>query len=199
MADEFDVEAKFLKSGRNRGTENAGLAVLLQDGRFQAVPRDLKRLILAELGAPGAPPQAFDAVMTSASTGPITAVTLPSELPGLLLVEMKTTRKPIKDTRLEGFFFGVTESELNLASQLGDHYAFAFVVLNSENAFGRPFFVLLSLSQLEQRIRSKRTQFQVTLGRGIADLLAPMGSGPGILIEAKAPLDELPGDSRLEL
>jgi hypothetical protein len=191
VADQELVEAKFLKSGRNRRTENAGLSVLLRDPRFQSLPLDLKIQILAELGAAGSPPQAFDAVMTPTSAGPITSIALPTQLPSLTLIEMKTTQKPIRDTRLEGYFFGVTQSELDLASRLGDRYAFAFVVLNSANVFGHPFFVILSLEQLEQRIRSKRTQYQVTLGRGIADLMVPIGSGPGTLIPAIAsPRDE---------
>ena len=81
---------------------------------------------------------------------------------------------------MEGFFFGVTESELNLAEKLGDRYLFAFVVLNSANVYKEEFFVLLTLDQLNARIRSKRTQFQVTLARGQANVEAPFGIGPGI-------------------
>jgi hypothetical protein len=57
------VEEKFLKSGRNRQTENAGLVVLLRDPRFKVVERALKASLLASLGAGGFPVQAFDAVM----------------------------------------------------------------------------------------------------------------------------------------
>jgi hypothetical protein len=96
---------------------------------------------------------------------------------------MKTTRKPIQNSRLEGFFFGVTESEMNLAARLGDRYLFAFVVLNDANKYGTQFFTLLTVEQLNERIHSKRTQFQVTLARGARELSAPYGSGPGVLIE----------------
>jgi hypothetical protein len=75
----------------------------------------------------------------------------------------------------------VTESELNLAAKLGNRYLFAFVVLNSANVFGEEFFVLLTLEQLNARIRSKRTQFQVTLARGQVNVEAPFGFGPGVL------------------
>jgi hypothetical protein len=183
MADEsLDVESKFLKSGRNRRTENAGLAVLLRDARFQYVPRDLKRRMLEALGAPGAPVQAFDAVMTRSPQDPITLLTLGATIPDVVLVEMKTTRKPIRDESLGGFFFGVTESELTLAERLGDRYYFAFVVLNNDNVFGSEFFVLLSYEELNRRIRSKRTQFQVTLGRDARGMEEAFAVGPGNLI-----------------
>jgi hypothetical protein len=177
------LESKFLKSGRNRRTENAGLAVLLRDSRFQAIPRDLKRVILDHLGVPGGPVQAFDAVMTTAKVDPITGFSLPSELDTLLLVEMKTTQRPIRDSRLEGFFFGVTDSELTLADRLGDRYLFAFVVLNKQNVYGTEFFVLLTSKQLNERIRTKRIQYQVTLSRGVAYPAGPFGVGPGVLVE----------------
>jgi hypothetical protein len=183
VADDSEQEAKFLKSSRNRKTENAGLVVLLRDSRHQVIPVDLKRNLLVEIGAPGAPHQAFDAVRTDEPTDPITPLNLRQLAPSIRLVEMKTTRKPIQDTRLQGFFFGVTESELNLAARLGDRYLFAFIVLNTDNRYGREFYTLLTVDQLNERIHSKRTQFQVTLARGTREVSAPYGSGPDILIE----------------
>jgi hypothetical protein len=76
---------------------------------------------------------------------------------------MKTTKKPIKDASLAGFFFGATQREYDLAAKLGDRFRFAFVVLNSANIYGKPFGVLLTLSELEERTRSKRIQYQVNL------------------------------------
>ena len=183
MADEQDQEAKFLKSGLNRKTENAGLAVLLRDTRYQTLPVALKREVLERLGAPGAPHQAFDAVRTDEPERPITALNLSGVLGSMRLVEMKTTRKPIQDDRLQGFFFGLTQSELGLAERLGDRYLFAFIVLNTHNRYGHEFFALLTLDQLNERIHSKRTQFQVTLSRAAREVSAPYGSGPGTLIE----------------
>jgi hypothetical protein len=48
-----------------------------------------------------------------------------------------------------------------MAEALHDKYLFAFVVLSSENDYGRPFAVLLSLAEVDARTRSKRVQFQV--------------------------------------
>ena len=176
--DKPELESKFLKSGRNRRTENSGLAVLLRDPRFQVVDRSLKPILLEALGAPGSPIQAFDAVMTESPTEPITALNLRSHLHQLRLVEMKTTQKSIKDDRLEGFFFGVTESELSWPtssaidtySRLWSSTRITSTAPNSSTSSG-----------LNARIRSKRTQFQVTLARGISEIEAPYGTGPGPL------------------
>jgi hypothetical protein len=74
---------------------------------------------------------------------------------------MKATRKPIHDAALNRFFFGVTKNEIHLAEMLGDRFLFAFVVLNSENVFGRPFARLLTLEELRERTKPWRTQYQV--------------------------------------
>lgn len=44
---------------------------------------------------------------------------------------------------------------------LGNRFNFAFVVLNSDNDYGAPFFVLLTLDQVEARTRTQRIQYQV--------------------------------------
>jgi hypothetical protein len=92
---------------------------------------------------------------------PITASNVAFHLPTLRLVEMKSTRKAIKDANLNGFFFGATEREYDMAAAMGERYLFAFIVLNSANVYGQPFAVLLTLAEVAQRTRAKRTQFQV--------------------------------------
>ena len=129
------------------------------------------------------PHQAFDAIRLPEPGILLTALNISQLAPSIRLVEMKTTRKPIRDVRLQGFFFGVTESEMKLADALGDHYVFAFVVLNTDNVFAQEFFVLLTADQLRERIHSQRTQYQVTLTREIRELSAPYGTGPEILVE----------------
>ena len=157
-----EPEAKFGKSMRNRGTESAGLRLLLADARFQQVDLLTKRHVLASLPASGAfGIQTFDAVMTPEPADPITAATPQNVLDSLTLIEMKTTLKPIKNAALNGFFFGATEREYTMAEALGDRYQFAFVVLNDDNVYGSPFAVLLTLSQVEERTHAKRLQYQV--------------------------------------
>jgi hypothetical protein len=62
---------------------------------------------------------------------------------------------------LNGFFFGATEREYEMARTLGERYLFAFVVLSGANEYGRPFAVLLTLDEVERRTRKRRVQYQV--------------------------------------
>jgi hypothetical protein len=155
------------KSKRNRVVEKAGLHdVLLKDLRFQAPTTETKKAILKALGLGDTKfygPQSFDAIMLPQPTEVIDETTLPRHLEQIVLVEMKTTKKPIKDAGLAGFFFGATQREYDLAAKLGEKFRFAFVVLNTANAYGKPFAVLLTLQELEHRTRAKRIQYQVNL------------------------------------
>lgn len=161
---------KFEKSGSNRRTENKGLSLLLADSRFQVLDTPTKRKVIELLPVEGEfGIQTFDAVMSPSPVERIDGSSIERLLPSLTLVEMKTTRKPIKDASLNGFFFGATEREYDMARALGDRYAFAFVVLNEDNVYGRPFAVLLSLKQVEERTRAKRTQFQVNFRADISE------------------------------
>ncbi len=155
------------KSKRNRVVEKAGLQdVLLKDPRFQAPSTETKKALLKALGLGDTKlygPQSFDAIMLPQPSELIDETTLPRYLEQIVLIEMKTTKKPIKDAGLAGFFFGATQREYDLAAKLGDKFRFAFVVLNSVNAYGKPFAVLLTLPELEHRTRAKRIQYQVNL------------------------------------
>jgi hypothetical protein len=155
------------KSKRNRVVEKAGLHdVLLKDPRFQAPSTETKRHILRALGLGDSKlygPQSFDAIMVLPDAPIITTANLADHLGQTVLIEIKTTKKPIRGPNLAGFFFGATQREYDLAEKLGDRFRFAFVVLNSDNIFGKPFAVLLSLNELEVRTRSKRIQYQVNL------------------------------------
>ena len=159
--------SQFTKSRTNSATEKLWLSVLLTDPRFQSVNLACKYRILeliaeAGLGSGAFGHQTFDAVMLPKPTSPLTADNVDGFFDQLTLVEMKTTRKPIKDAALNGFFFGATERERAMAKALGDRYRFAFVVLNENNVFGRPFAVLLPLEEVERRTREWRVQYQVS-------------------------------------
>jgi hypothetical protein len=154
--------SKFEKSGINKRTEKEGASLLLRDPRFQLVDLATKRRILELINIPGAfGTQTFDLVMTTAPAPPITHENVDEYFPTLTLVEMKTTKGAVTDQALRGFFFGATEREYAMAKALGPRYCFAFVVLNETNTFGKPFAVLLSLEEVEQRTRTRRVQFQV--------------------------------------
>ena len=176
----FVVDNKFGKSKSNQGVQKAGLSLLLTDGRFQVADLATKRRILELIGKSdrfGA--QTFDAVMTPEPAPPITAENVDGLFGDLRLIEMKTTKKPIQDDSLQGFFFGATEREYDMARTLGPRYLFAFVVLNSFNAYGKPFAVLLTLDEVERRTRSRRVQYQVNFESNLSTV---GGAGPGWLV-----------------
>ena len=182
-----ETEVKFGKSRSNRRVENAGLALLLEDARFQAVDTPTKRLIVERLPVKGEfGIQTFDAVMTPEPTEPLTVSNIQAHLPSLRLVEMKTTKKAIKDENLNGFFFGATGREYAMAEALGAKYVFAFVVLNSDNIRNRPFFILLTLEEVERRTRARRVQYQVNFRSDIvSDPEVPAEIGPRVFRAAE--------------
>lgn len=158
---------RYRRSLDNLKVQSEGLSMLLADPRFQAPPLSVKRLLVESMGfAAGGSygARTFDAIMTQRPEETLTTWNLERMLPTLRLIEMKTSRKPVPDASLRNFFFGATKNEYDLAELLGDRYLFAFVVLNDNNVYGRPFVVLLTLAQVEARTRSKRIQFQVNLG-----------------------------------
>lgn len=160
------TEREHKKSKANRAVEDAGLIVLLRDKRFQAPSTELRKSIIRHLGLDGTKDyghRSFDAIMTPKLGHEVKEDNLSLHIDDIVLVEMKTTEKPIKDANLFGFFFGATEREFKLAEKLGDRYKFAFVVLNDNNIYGKPFAVLLSLEELKPRIRSDRIQRQINL------------------------------------
>ena len=156
------TNSKFTKSLANSGTEKAGISLLLADQRFQVPNLATKRRILELIGKSEAfGTQTFDAVMTPRAEPPISVENVDGLFPDLRLIEMKTTRKPIQNASLNGFFFGATEREYDMARTLGERYLFAFIVLNSANEFAQPYAVLLTLDEVERRTRKRRTQYQV--------------------------------------
>jgi predicted LPLAT superfamily acyltransferase len=155
-------EPELSASQKRLGTESDGLSVLLEDKRMQALDLSTKKRILELLMVSGAfKPQSFDAVMTIKPAPPLTVNNIEDHIDELTLIEMKTTRAAIKNAALNSFFFGATDNEFQMAKALKDRYAFAFVVLNDDNDYGHPFFVLLTLEQLQAKTRTSRIQYQI--------------------------------------
>ena len=161
---------KHERSRANQQVERSALDLLLTNPRIQAPGPLVRKALLLALGVTGNfGARSFDCVLTEHPSPPLSEEGLVGSLDTLRLVEMKSTKAPIRSTALNGFFFGATAREFDLAKELGDKYLFAFVVLNSGNDYGRPFAVLLTLAQLEARIRTKRVQFQVNLRTDIPE------------------------------
>ena len=165
MTSAGDDDSRFTKSRRNQGVQRTGRDLLLTDRRFRDVSLATKRQIIRLIGKQdGFGTNSFDLVMLPTQVTSIDQVDESTVEPlwsQLRLVEMKATRKSIKNAALNSFFFGVTANEIRLAELLGEKFLFAFVVLNGENDYRRPFARLLTLPELRERTRPWRTQFQV--------------------------------------
>ncbi len=172
-------DATFDKSRSNRRTEKHGVTVVTRDPRFQWVAPGVRRAILNRLGVPQTfSDRVFDVVMTERPRPSLTLESLDDVMDELRLIEIKVTQKVIHDEALGGYFFGATKNEFDVAELLGEKYLFALVVLGAANKYGDDFFVLLTLPELESRIKSKRLQYQVTLERGLTYERTKYGVGP---------------------
>jgi hypothetical protein len=164
------MEAKFTKSKVGHATELKAHDFVLQDPRFQKPKKETKALILELLGVKGDWTQkTFDLVMTDQPVEPLTIDNAPQHIDMITLVEVKATKTAIRNCGLSNFFFGSTEKQYLLAAALGPRYRYAFVVLNENNDYQRPFFCLLGSQDVLEGTRPKRTQFQVNFKSRLAD------------------------------
>jgi hypothetical protein len=154
-------EASYGKTKLNNVSEDSALKVLLEsNASFQRPDSKARKRILALLGAEEFSHRAFDLVQTDVPMPPLTAENVAQSIDAITLVEVKATKKAIADENLHGFFFGATDNEYRLAARLGNRFKFAFVVLTPRDE-RPPFFVLLTLREVEARTRTKRIQYQV--------------------------------------
>lgn len=155
-------EASYGKTKLNNVKEDSALLVLLgADERFQKPDSKTRKRILELLGAAEYSARAFDLIETDGPLPPITSENVAQYIHAIRLVEVKATKAAIEDENLHGFFFGATDNEYRLAAKMGERYRFAFVVLSPSER--PPFFVLLTLAEVEERTRTKRVQYQVNL------------------------------------
>lgn len=156
-------EASYGKTKLNNVKEDSALNVLLQsNASFQRPDSKTRKKILELLGLSEYSSRAFDLIQTDIPLPAITAANAHEHLDSIRLIEVKATKAAIEDENLHGFFFGATDNEYRLAAKLGDRYKFGFVVL-SPKAARPPFYVLLTLKEVEERTRTKRVQYQVNL------------------------------------
>lgn len=141
---------------KNNVTENEAVAFLLsQDYRFRVPMKDERKIILQALNLPSSFSRAFDLVLFPASyEGNMDE----DSLKDAILIELKTTRKYLPNNP-DGFFFGATENEFQLARMLGVRYRFCFVSLHAESLS----YALLTLEEVEGKIKTKRIQYQINL------------------------------------
>jgi hypothetical protein len=162
IARELAYVARFKKSERNHALERSARDFILLHARFQRPTSAVKRRILEELGFAGAFTAAsFDLIMTTQPQPRLQLAEIPAALDQITLIEMKTTAKPVQNVSLAGYFFGTSETQYNLADMAGSRLRWAFVVMNAENDYGRPFFTLLTTDEVRESTRNRRVQFQV--------------------------------------
>jgi hypothetical protein len=142
----------------NNKSEKEALTFLIEsDINFLNPDKESRKIIMELLGIDKKFSRAFDLILIPGHTNLDQVIKL-KRLEDIVLIELKTTKKKLVNLPT-GFFFGATESEFNLAKQLGQQYKFCFVSLHNESKN----YVLLTLEELNKVIKNKRIQYQINL------------------------------------
>ena len=142
----------------NNLSEKEAISFLLStDINFINPDKESRKIIMNLLNIDKKFARAFDLILIPGHTNLEQIITL-QNVENIILIELKTTKKKLLNNP-KGFFFGSTESEFKLASQLGDNYKFCFVSLHPESKG----YTLLTLDELNLIIKTKRIQFQINL------------------------------------
>jgi hypothetical protein len=150
----------FIITISNNLTEREGIDYLTRHATgFFYVDSLTRKLILDLLGQAKSFARAFDVVyIPRYEDSTLTAGIIEAHLDEIILVELKVTKKFLPENP-KGFFFGATENEFNFGKRLGDKFRFCFVCLNPLSQS----FSMLTLEDLEKRIRTRRIQYQINL------------------------------------
>ncbi len=142
----------------NNTSEKEAIQFLIEsDERFIYPDKRSRKLIMELLNIEKKYSRAFDLVLIPGHTNLEDIIKL-NKSDEIILVELKTTKKKLVNNP-SGFFFGVTQNELDLAKLFEDQFRFCFVSLHPETKG----FKLLNLSELNERIQNKRIQYQINL------------------------------------
>ncbi len=142
----------------NNKSEKEALAFLVEsDINFLNPDKESRKIIMDMLHIDKRFSRAFDLILIPGYTNLEQVIKL-NKIEDIILVELKTTKKKLSNLP-SGFFFGATESEFDLARQLGNRYKFCFVSLHNESRG----FALLTLEELNNIIKTKRIQYQINL------------------------------------
>jgi hypothetical protein len=144
----------------NNITEKEGVLFLLDNHTgFFKIDLETKKELLDLLKIERRYLQSFDLIYVPDMVGKsIDSNFLKTYLEDIIFVELKTTKKYLPENP-KGFFFGATENEFNFGKILGNKFLFCFVTLNEK----APSFVLLTIEELDNKIRNKRIQYQINL------------------------------------
>lgn len=150
----------FVITVSNNITEKEGVNFLLENYTgFFKVDLHTKKELLDLLNIEHRFLQSFDLIYVPEMVGKIADTGfVQTYLEDILLIELKTTKKYLPDNP-KGFFFGATENEFNFGKILGSRFRFCFVSLNERGSS----YALLTLDELEGRIKNRRIQYQINL------------------------------------
>lgn len=141
----------------NKSEKEAIEYVISQNNNFILPDKNSRKMLLNLFGIDQKYIRAFDLILISGHSN-IEEIIEFKSLDEVTFIELKTTKKKLPNLP-KGFFFGATQSEFEIAEQLGDQYKFCFVSLHEESLG----FELLTLNALSEIIRSKRIQYQINL------------------------------------
>lgn len=142
----------------NNTSEKEAIQFLIDsDKNFINPDKKSRRIIMDLLGIEKRFSRAFDLILIPGHTNLDKIIELDKNSE-IILVELKTTKKKLENNP-KGFFFGATENEFDLAKKFEDKFRFCFVSLHPESRS----YKLLSLSDLNRIIKTKRVQYQINL------------------------------------
>lgn len=150
----------FVITVSNNVTEKEGVNFLLENYTgFFKIDLTAKKELLDLLKIEHRFLQSFDLIYVPEMVGKIAdSGFVKTYLEDILLIELKTTKKYLPENP-KGFFFGATENEFNFGKILGTRFRFCFVSLNEKGSS----YALLTLDELEERIKNRRIQYQINL------------------------------------
>lgn len=144
----------------NNVTEKQGINYLVEEQTgFFKIDKLMKKELLDKVNIPHNFLQSFDMVYIPKLKGIVFDKDyIETHLDEILFIELKTTKKYLPENP-KGFFFGATENEFNFGKLLGERFRFCFVCLNEKS----PSYALLTIEELEKKIRNRRIQYQINL------------------------------------
>jgi len=150
----------FVLTLSNNVTEKEGVNYLIENYTgFFKVDLTTKKELLNLLNIEHRFLQAFDLIYVPEMVGKVVdSDFIQTYLEDIIFVELKTTKKYLPENP-KGFFFGATENEFNFGKILGLRFRFCFVSLNEKGSS----FAFLTLNELEDRIKTRRIQYQINL------------------------------------
>jgi hypothetical protein len=142
----------------NNKSEKEAIEFLMKsDSKFISPDKISRKKLLEVFKIDPKYARAFDLLLIPGHTNLEEIIELES-LEDVTFVELKTTKKKLPNLP-KGFFFGATQSEFDVAELLGEKYLFCFVSLHPETMK----YSLISLTELNKIIRTKRVQYQINL------------------------------------